>query len=176
MSAERLYLTGFMAAGKSAVGRRLAALLRWEFVDLDGEIERTAGATVAEIFARHGEPRFRQLERRALAATGERRRLVVALGGGALLDEEAWRAVRPGGLVVWLKPDFDELAARLEAGGGRPLYEGREAAGRLYRERLPSYERADLVLEPAAGDSVGTTAERVLALVAAEVGEPACAT
>src|SRR5437899_3134876 len=80
---ERLVLTGFMGAGKSTVGRLLAARLGWNFLDLDAHLEERAGATIPEIFALHGEARFRRLESSALASALNRRNTVIALGGGA---------------------------------------------------------------------------------------------
>jgi shikimate kinase len=172
--AERIYLTGFMGAGKTAVGRRLAAALGWAFVDLDGEVERAAALSVAEIFERLGEARFRRLERAALEATLSRPRVVVATGGGALAQPEALELLRGRGLIVWLKLPFAELAARVEAAGAgtRPLYKDRRRARQLYRERLPFYRRADLVLAVGGGQ----TSEQVVGRLVAELGVEGCAT
>ena len=172
--AERVYLTGFMGAGKSAVGRRLAAELAWEFVDLDECVERAAGMTVAELFAERGEERFRELERAALEETLGRARLVVATGGGTLAQPGAVELLRGRGLIVWLKPPFAELAARVEASGSaaRPLYLDRRQALRLYRQRLPYYRRADLVLAVGGGQGPDKIASRLTA----ELGIEACAT
>ncbi len=172
--AERIYLTGFMGAGKTAVGRRLAAVLGWEFVDLDGEVERAAVLSAAEIFERRGEAHFRRLERAALEATLSRPRVVVATGGGALARPEALELLRGRGLIVWLKLPFAELAARVEAAGAgtRPLYRDRRRARQLYRERLPFYRQADVVFSVAGGQTV----EQVVGRLAAELGVEACAT
>jgi shikimate kinase len=170
----RLFLTGFMGAGKSAVGRRLARRLGWEFVDLDQRVEAAAGMPVAELFARCGEQHFRRLERAALAEALTHRRLVLALGGGTLVQPEAAALLRGRGLIIWLRPPFAELAARVEAAGAavRPLWGDRLQARELYRARVPSYRRADLVLAIAPGEGVETIVDRLTA----ELEIEACAT
>ncbi len=172
--AERIYLTGFMGAGKSAVGRRLAETLGWEFLDLDERVEESMGLPVAEIFARQGERSFRQVERAELQATLGSSRLVVATGGGALAQPGALELLRGHGLIVWLKLPFAELAARVEAAGvgARPLFGDRRRARRLYRDRLPFYRQADLILAVDGETSV----ESVVRRLAAELGVEACAT
>jgi shikimate kinase len=171
---RRVYLTGFMGAGKSAVGRRLGAVLGWQFVDLDERVERRLGLPVAEIFERLGEARFREAERAELVATLRREQLVVATGGGALAQPGALGLLRGRGLIVWLELPFAELAARVEAAGvgARPLYEDRRRARVLYRERLPFYRQADLVLAVGGGESVDSVVRRL----AVELGVEACAT
>jgi shikimate kinase len=120
-----VYLTGFMGTGKSAVGRALARRLRRPFVDLDERIEREAGASVAEVFAGRGEKAFRQLERNALVRTAKRGGLVVALGGGALLDERNRGLVEKTGVLVKLTCSRRELVRRLRASrSSRPLLAG----------------------------------------------------
>lgn len=143
-----IYLTGFMGAGKSAVGKALARRLGWGFVDLDSRIERRAGFCVSEIFERMGEARFRRLEEGALRRICRSRGLVVALGGGALLKPQNRRAVRGSGLLVSLSCAEPELWRRLKAGlGQRPLLKGpgaRERLRRLLSRRKNLYARADL--------------------------------
>ena len=169
-----IYLTGFMGAGKTAAGRGLADLLGWSFVDLDERIEAAAGDTVAGILARRGEAAFRSLERSALEATLDRERLVVATGGGTLAQPGALELLRGRGLIVWLKLPFAELARRVEAAGvgARPLYEDRRRARHLYRERLPFYRQADLVVAVDGEQPV----ESVVRRLGAELGVEACAT
>ncbi len=174
MAAERLYLTGFMGAGKTAVGRRLAAELGWEFVDLDAEVEADAGLPVAEIFSRWGEERFRREERRALERTLARQQLVVATGGGTLAQPGARELLRGRGVLVWLKAPFARLAARVEAAGtaARPLFGDRRQAEALYRRRLPFYRQADMVVEIGAGEGV----EEIVARLRAALEMATCAT
>ncbi|MFQ5350116.1 MAG: shikimate kinase [Thermoanaerobaculia bacterium] len=172
--AERIYLTGFMGAGKSAAGRQLARALGWEFVDLDERIREAGGSSIAELFERRGEDEFRRLERAELAATLHRVRVVVATGGGTLAQPGALESLRGRGLIVWLKLPFAELVARVEAAGAgsRPLYGDRQQARELYRERLPFYRQADLVLAVEGGQSVESVVRRLVA----ELGVEACAT
>lgn len=173
MPAERIYLTGFMGAGKTATGRALAAALKWRFVDLDERVETAAGESIAELIGRRGEAAFRALERSALEETLGQRRLVVATGGGTLARPEALELLRGRGLIVWLKLPFAELARRVEAAGvgARPMYRDRRRARRLYRERLPFYRQADVVVALDGEQSVESVVQRL----AAELGVGACA-
>lgn len=141
-----IYLTGFMGAGKSVVGKELARLLRRPFVDLDLSIERDAGSSVAALFARRGEAAFRRLERKALLRAAKRPGVVVALGGGTLLDARH-RALVKKGLLVNLSCSRAELVRRLRsARAARPLLAGGSLGarvGRLLTERRGAYSGAD---------------------------------
>jgi shikimate kinase len=139
---HRIYLVGFMGAGKSTVGRELSLKLRCPFVDLDAEIEKAEGISVHEIFARFGEPRFRQIEREHLKKISESSAAVVALGGGAYVDSDNRRIVDESGVAVWLDATFATISDRVRPDGTRPLLENLEQARRLYTERLPSYKLA----------------------------------
>ncbi len=137
-----------MGAGKSTVGPRLAIRLGRTFVDTDREVERRAGRTVAEIFAREGEPRFRALEREAIeAAAGDA--AVVALGGGAIVQPGALERCRRWGVLVHLDVPIETLLERIGDAASRPLLAGVDAAGRaakleaLLAARQPYYEAAD---------------------------------
>ncbi len=170
----RIYLTGFMGAGKTTVGRRLAERLGWPFVDLDGEVEKTAGMAVREVFAARGEAAFRELELEALRRTLELDPAVVATGGGTPTAEPALRLLRAHGLVVWLNPTFATIAARIGALGkaDRPLFQSEAQALALYGKRLPAYRLADLTVDVAAQEEAGEVAARIALLLAAR----ACAT
>ncbi len=141
-----IYLTGFMGTGKSVVGRELARLLRRPFVDLDLSIESAAGSSVASLFARRGEAAFRKLERKALLRAAKRQGVVVALGGGTLLDPRH-RAVVAKGLLVNLSCSRAELVRRLgPARASRPLLAGGSLSariGKLLSERRDAYAVAD---------------------------------
>lgn len=170
----RVYLTGFMGAGKSTVGRELAARLSWPFVDLDEEVELAAGLAVREVFEQRGEPEFRRLERGALLATLDRDPAVVAVGGGTLTVADNLETARAGGLVIWINPPFAAIVARIGAAGkaDRPLFRDETSAFSLYRERLASYRRADLVIDVGAEESPAEVVGRIVL----RLGERACST
>lgn len=164
----RILLTGFMGAGKTSVGRRLAANLGWPFIDLDEEIEKIAGESVREIFEHVGEGRFREVEARVLAESMRPDPVVVATGGGTLTFPRNLAAARSAGLVVWLNPEFATLTRRVGGRGkeDRPLFRDEATVLALYRERLPAYALADLKVDVAPGESVEEVAARIELLVA----------
>lgn len=139
MDSKTIFLYGPPASGKTTLGARLAAALAWRFIDLDGEIERRSGRAIPEIFAREGEATFRELERQTLAAVAESRKedrggLIVALGGGTLLNPEC-KAVAEACGKIWLleAPDDAELERRIASRpGSRPL-------GNRAKERAAHY-------------------------------------
>jgi shikimate kinase len=159
----RVLLTGFMGAGKTSVGERLAGLAGWPFVDLDDEIERRAGASVREIFERDGEASFRALEVEALAAALTPDPVVVATGGGTLASGDNLALARARGLVVWLNPAFATIVRRIGGRGktDRPLFRDEESALALYRERLPAYSGADIKVDIGPEETVEEVAARV---------------
>src|SRR4051794_39554534 len=106
-------LVGLMGAGKSSIGRRLGQRLSVPFVDADSEIEAAAGASIPDIFARHGEQAFRDGERRVIARLLERAPHILATGGGAFLDPETRAQVREHAISVWLRASLDTLVRRL---------------------------------------------------------------
>ena len=160
----RIFLTGFMGAGKTVVGRALAERLGIAFVDLDGEIEAQAGLSVREIFAQWGESEFRRRERAALERALEQPEAVVATGGGTLTFAENRDLIAGVGVVVWLHPPFDVIVSRLggTAKADRPLFRDDEQAWALYQERLPAYRRCDLRLDVGAGETPEELASRIV--------------
>lgn len=142
-----IYLVGFMASGKSTIGRALADQIGWTFVDIDTEIEARAGKRITEIFAEVGEPVFRDLETAVLKAhiahveVGQPR--VIALGGGAFIQERNWQMVVNNGITVWLDCPFDTVRRRLGDDTTRPLATNRNGLGKLFDDRRPLYARAD---------------------------------
>ncbi|NIP57121.1 MAG: hypothetical protein GWM92_09825 [Gemmatimonadetes bacterium] len=150
-SVRRVLLVGFMGSGKTSVGRRLARLLGWAFHDFDARVESVAGGSVSEIFRRHGEARFRELEaevgRRLLTAE----RAVLASGGGWPAREGRMESLPEGTLSVWLWVSPEEAVRRARAEGAtRPLLASEDAverARKLLEERLPHYRKASLVLD-----------------------------
>jgi shikimate kinase len=165
----RIYLTGFMGSGKSAVGRKLAERLGARFVDLDEEVESQAGITIREIFEQHGEPAFRRLEQEALRATAEdpEADVVVATGGGTVTFEANARWMRASGLTVWLNPAFATIVARIGGLGkrDRPLFRDEAQALALYRERLPAYRQADLTVDVGPDEQPEEVAARIVLML-----------
>ena len=147
MKADKIYLVGFMAAGKTTVARALARRLGWEAVDIDEMIEQRERQTVADIFARHGEGYFRALERQALLDQLPRRHLVVATGGGTFADPQNRAAINSDGVSVWLDVPLDRLTDRVPADGRRPLAADRAGFEQLYYQRRAAYEQAHVRLD-----------------------------
>ena len=169
----RIYLIGFMAAGKTQIGIGLASLLGYRFRDLDQEIEGRAEMSVAEIFERRGEDVFRDLEHECLAGTSSLENAVIATGGGTMTFERNRGLIRDLGLSVWLDPSFEILLERLRLGarGSRPLFRDESQARSLYDSRLRAYRMADLRIETTAED----TPRCVAAKIAARLRERSCA-
>ena len=145
-----IILTGFMATGKSLVGRRLAEKLGREFIDLDAVIEEEAGLDIPEIFRREGEARFRVRESRAAAMIVSRPGCVVATGGGAITDPGNLALFRRHGVVITLTADPETILSRIPRIEDRPMLSGeepRERIRRLLEERAAAYARADLLLD-----------------------------
>ena len=145
-----IVLIGLMGAGKSSVGRRLAEKLGFDFVDADHEIEAAAGKTISEIFADHGEPYFREGERRVIARLLGKGGQVLATGGGAFMNEETRARIQENGVSVWLQAPLGLLMKRVMKRQDRPLLkaEDPEAVMRgLIDQRYPVYARADLTVE-----------------------------
>ncbi len=145
-SAQRIVLTGFMGAGKSTVGRLLAAELGWQFVDIDAEVEEKYGRSIAEIFAEEGETVFRRRESAAIARALGRRGVVIALGGGApeMLTNRLLLEQTAGTAVIFLDAPFEVLFDRCvlqEGAAVRPVLLDPEAAAERFRTRVPLYRR-----------------------------------
>ena len=144
-----IVLVGMMGAGKSTIGRRLAARLRLRFVDADGEIETAAGMTIPEIFEIHGESYFRDGEARVIARLLEDGPAVLATGGGSFMREETRGRIGTRAISIWLKADADVIMRRVRRRADRPLLQTTDPAatvGRLMTEREPVYQHADLTI------------------------------
>lgn len=161
----RIALTGFMGTGKTAVGRRLAARLGRPFLDSDAMVAERAGKSVPEIFAEDGEARFRELEREAIAEACRRGDVVLATGGGALLDERNLDALVDGGLVVRLDADAETIARRVgRYVEQRPLLQGGPLVERirgLLAQREAAYARVALRIDTS-GRTIDDVAEQVI--------------
>jgi shikimate kinase len=151
VKADKIYLVGFMAAGKTTLARAVAKRLGWQSADIDELIEQRERKTVAEIFAQHGEPYFRAAERAVLLAQIGERHVVVATGGGTFVDPQNRAAMHSDGVSVWLDLPLDRAIARIPAKGRRPLASDRAEFERLYYARRAAYEHAHVRLDAGRG-------------------------
>lgn len=147
MTLDKIYLVGFMAAGKTTVARALARRLGWRAEDIDELIEARERRAVADIFARSGEAYFRTVEREILRLLLPLRHVVVATGGGTFVDAENRAAIMRDGLSVWLDVPFEAVLARLPADGRRPLAADRIQMERLFAARQAAYALAHMRIE-----------------------------
>ena len=141
---DNIYLIGPMGSGKTAVGRQLAKELGREFFDSDAEIEKATGVDIAYIFEKEGEASFRSRERDCIAGLTQLKGVVLATGGGAVLDEENRRKLAANGIVIYLRTSVDRQLERTQHAKNRPLLFGtnpRETLERLAAERGPIYEK-----------------------------------
>jgi len=167
-----LVLIGFMASGKTAVGRRVARKLGYRFLDTDQFIEAELGRTISDIFATEGEAYFRALESRLARSLGTLHNHVIATGGGMALAPGNLEALRQAGPVIFLRADPAEIIRRLERDTRRPKVQGGDLEQRvrqLYGERMPTYVQADVVIDTA-GKSVNWVAGEVLRQVGRFLG------
>lgn len=165
---QRLVFAGFMGAGKSTVGSRVAGVLGWPFVDLDEEIVRTQGASISSLFQSIGETAFRELERATLVQTLRRNNIVLALGGGAL-ESSASRALLtgdPATLLVYLEAPLEVLLSRCEQqsrtdsdAASRPVLEDREAIAERFGRRRPFYQASHWRVDTSGRSAAEVTSE-----------------
>ena len=144
-----IVLVGMMGAGKSTIGRRLAARLGLPFLDADSEIEAAAGMSIPDIFEAHGEPQFRDGEARVIARLLESGPAVLATGGGAFMREETRNRVGAKAVSIWLKADADVIMKRVRRRADRPLLQTEDpvaTVSRLLEAREPVYQSADLTI------------------------------
>ena len=157
-----VYLVGFMASGKTTIGRLLADELGWAFADLDEDIVDAHGAAIADIFDTLGEEEFRKTEQTAiLKRVGQIERgkpMVVALGGGTFVSEANRELLIDNGITVWLDCPFDRVCARIEGSIHRPLARDPEKFKQLYRDRRAAYEKAEHRIEIQSDDPAAAVA------------------
>jgi len=166
-----VFLTGFMGAGKSTVGRNLASLLHWNFIDLDEQIERSVGSEISKIFATHGESHFRDLEHRTLKDVLVQgiANSVIALGGGTIAQTRNHPLLASSGSpLVFLDAPSEELLIRCGRATNRPLFRSEDEFRALYTSRLPFYERAHFRVNTARKTSF-EIAQEIISLIGLEV-------
>jgi shikimate kinase len=149
LGTRSVVLIGMMGAGKSTIGRRLAARLRLPFLDADTEIETAAAMSIPDIFEIHGEPHFRDGEARVIARLLDGGSCVLATGGGAFLREETRDRIQRQAISIWLKADADVIMRRVRRRADRPLLQTADPVAtvtRLLVEREPFYQAADLTI------------------------------
>jgi shikimate kinase len=146
-----IVLVGMMGVGKSSIGRRLGARLGLPFVDADSEIEKAAGMSIADIFARHGEADFRNGEARVIARLLEGGPQVLATGGGAVMNADTRAAIKAKGVSIWLSAELDVLTRRIsKRKNDRPMLQTSDPAAtlrQLLAEREPVYAQADMTVQ-----------------------------
>jgi shikimate kinase len=144
LGARSIVLVGMMGAGKSSIGRRLAARLGLRFIDADQEIERAAGMSIPDIFAKHDEAYFRAGEARVIARLLDEGPQVLATGGGAVIDAQTRALIRTKSLSIWLKAELDVLLKRTKRRNDRPLVDHIKD---LLPQREPLYAEADITVQ-----------------------------
>ena len=161
MTTDKIYLVGFMGAGKTSVARALGARLDWPVEDVDERIEARERRSVAQIFSERGEPYFRAVERAIVRELLPARHVVVATGGGTFVEPDTRTAILADGAVVWLDVPLELVLRRVRPDGRRPLAAGRAQIEALYHHRVLAYRQAHLRI--AAGRaSVPEIVERIL--------------
>ncbi len=160
MKFDKLYLVGFMGAGKSSVARALGQRLGWRSEDIDERIEARERRTVAAIFAQQGEPQFRQFERQMLSELLPQRNIVVATGGGTFAEADNRALMLADGAVAWLDVPLLELPDRVPADGRRPLAADRAQMEQLFFRRQMAYAQAHVRID--ASQPVPAVVERLL--------------
>ncbi|HWK13497.1 MAG TPA: shikimate kinase [Rhizobiaceae bacterium] len=171
LGTQTIVFVGLMGAGKTAIGRKVAAALELPFVDSDHEIELVSRMTVPELFSRYGEAEFRALEQRVILRLLAEGPHVLATGGGAYMNAETRMAIRQHGMSIWLRADLDTLMGRVAKKQNRPLLQTADPRGtmkRLMDERYPVYAEADVCVDTR-DDRRETIATEVIAALAARI-------
>ncbi|VAW22924.1 Shikimate kinase I [hydrothermal vent metagenome] len=163
-----IVLVGMMGAGKTSVGRRLAAQLGRSFVDSDFEIEAAAGMNIEDFFAIHGEDEFRSGETKVIERLLKQSDIVLATGGGAFINPQTRAVIARRAVSVWIKAEFELLFSRVSRRSNRPLLktpDPRQTLKKLIEQRYPIYKLADLTVV-----STDVTQDMVARQISAELG------
>jgi shikimate kinase len=172
ISCRAIVLVGLMGAGKTKIGRRLAARLHLPFFDSDQEIEAAAGETIEEIFTNRGERVFREGERRVIARLLAQPVHVLATGGGAFMDPATRAVIARCGISLWLRADLDVLVSRVSRRSNRPLLkqgDPKAILAGLIDRRHPVYAEADVIVDSSAGSPEATVTRAIAALAACPI-------
>ncbi|MEM6254681.1 MAG: shikimate kinase [Cyanobacteria bacterium P01_D01_bin.156] len=164
LKGANVYLVGMMGSGKSTIGKHLARLLNYRFIDTDEVIVQANGKSINHIFAELGETTFRDIETQVLAGVTSYTRTVVATGGGMVIKQENWSYLQSG-LVVWLNVPIDELVTRLSRDTSRPLLKDGNLQDKLTTildQRRVRYAQADVTVVYEAGGEVSEIAQRTV--------------
>jgi len=148
-----IIVTGFMGTGKSEVGALLAQQLHREFIDTDTVIEQVAGQTIARIFAEKGEPHFRELETRIIYQVCQKQEIVIATGGGTIVNVDNATCLKDSGTVICLTATPEIIVQRIQGNNDRPLLQGEEPLTKirsLLTARAEAYARADITIDTSA--------------------------
>jgi len=157
---DKLYLVGFMGAGKTSVARALGRRIGWRVEDIDHRIEARERRRVADIFAREGEPYFRNVERTILQELLPERHMIVSTGGGTFVDPENRTTMLADGAVAWLDAPLERVIERVPVDGRRPLAADRAQMEQLYTYRQGAYCQAHVRID--ASRPVPEIVERLL--------------
>lgn len=174
-----IFLTGFMASGKSTIGYALAQSLRKDFFDLDVAIEERMGKSIAEIFQDEGASFFREIEKEILLELSQKENAIIALGGGTLLEEENLQVVKHKGISICLTATPEETWKRIEDSGKRRLIAGPDMRGRvltsttkIYKRietlkliRKPGYDQSDIIID-STNKTIAQIVQEILMLLA----------
>jgi shikimate kinase len=163
VKADKLYLVGFMGAGKSTVARALSRRLGWRVEDVDERIEARERRAISAIFSQSGEAYFRAVEREILREMVPEREVIVATGGGTFADADNRAMMLATGAVAWLDIPIDQVLTRVPADGRRPLAADRAQMEQLFARRLPTYQQAHVRID--ASRPVDEVVERLLAWI-----------
>lgn len=170
---KRIFLCGFMGAGKSTIGKELGKRLEEPFIDLDHEIEKCSGKSIPDIFEEKGEDGFRTVERQVLLKVAQNSTGIVALGGGSLQDMHLTSHIKQRGLLIFIEAPLNVIVDRISGDNNRPLLlteRGKRKSRKklynelkeLYKNRLPTYEQADIKITSHSGHSSEILVEQLL--------------
>ena len=144
MNDRPIFLVGFMGCGKTTLGRLLAAEMHWDFLDLDEELIKRDGRQIKDIFEQNGEEFFRGVETATLSDIAQRKRTVIALGGGTFISHENRSVIRSAGLSIFLNCSFPTVLSRVQDDRERPLNKSKEQLEELFAQRLSAYKEAEI--------------------------------